>query len=149
MARATRRGDVKAHRDLVLGRTAQKNPSPLPATEENQRPVDDGSEDELSPAQPNITLPLRDEGDSFDALPPRLSMALDENDETSRSIEVGRRESVRDRLSRGGLRDPSISGQFPEAEASELGLEQRPEPPEDDEMDELSRLDFANQRSVP
>lgn len=108
---------------LVLARA---NPNPkLPATErieekENHVDPDDYSEDELSPEQPTLTLPIErceGDGDSFDAPPPRLSMPIEDDDRTERSIEMPRREAARDPRSK----DDMGIDQFEDADMSGEG----------------------------
>ena len=108
---------------VVLAR-ANPNPNP-PASEgieekENHADPDDYSEDELSPEQPTLTLPIEQsegDGDSFDAPPPRLSMPIEDDDRTEPSVEIPRREAARNRRSKDG----TVLEQFEDADMSEEG----------------------------
>lgn len=98
-----------------------KAPSPEGTEEkENHADPDDYSEDELSPEQPTLTLPIehfKGDGDSFDAPPPRLSMPIEDDDRTERSVEIPRREAARNRRSKDG----TVFGQFEDADMSQEG----------------------------
>ena len=98
-----------------------KQPSPGGIEEkENHADPDDYSEDELSPEQPTLTLPIEHsegDGDSFDAPPPRLSMAIEDDDRTERSVEIPRREAARNRQSKDGI----AFDHFEDADMSEEG----------------------------
>ena len=108
---------------------ARANPNPkAPSPEgidriegkENHGDPDDYSEDELSPEQPTLTLPMEHfegDGDSFDAPPPRLSMPIEDDDRTERSVEIPRREAARNRRSRDG----TVLDRFEDADMSEEG----------------------------
>ena len=68
----------------------------------------DGSEDELSPEQPKFTIAVDGDVDDESSLMdrPRLSMPLEEVEETAKSVEVPRRVASGDeqgRLSRGSF----------------------------------------------
>ena len=137
----------EAYGRAAFARTTENKISTLTGPTEAQSPPDDGSEDELSPAQPDATLPIQDGDDSFDAPPPRLSMQFDDDEQTSRSIEMGRRLSTRNSLSRGSFGAVRYSGDSVADEDTDIGLSQVRELPADD-IDELSGLDPANQRFV-
>jgi hypothetical protein len=74
-----------------------------------------------------------DEDDSFHMQPPRLSLPLDDNDHTGRSLELGRRlisENPSGRLSTGSLGTLRMSDRF--SDTTELQLETIAEAPADD-----------------
>ena len=90
---------------------------------------EDGSEDELDPSPPRLSLNIgeSDEDDSLTGLPPRLSVSLGDNGITQRSIEGPRRvysEQPRNRLSRGSLGSTRLSDRF--ADIDELQSSDNP-----------------------
>ena len=132
-------------------RTTKHKSSPLAATEEEQpqAPADDGSEDELSPEQPTLSLPPDPHGqdeDSFDAPAPRLSMPLDEYDHTARSVEIGRRQSARRSMGDTRTSDRFAYSHLPN-DMSRIGSENSVIVPADQDLDELSGpVEYVDQR---
>ena len=105
----------------------------------------------MSPNQPTLTLPFDHIGpdeDSFNAPPPRLSMPLDDHDQTPRSIEVGRHRSARTSMGDTRFSDQFIHTVGPE-EMSGMGQDQSVVLPLDQDIDELSQnMGYIEPRSV-
>jgi len=115
---------------LVLAQNNQPSrPSALPAQPQSNKPDQIPTEDfddGLDLPQPRFSIAI-DEGvvedDSFSEAPPRLSMPLEEVEQTGRSIEIGRRaisEQPHGRLSRGSFGSIRASDRF--GNISEVGL---------------------------
>ncbi|KAK4697897.1 hypothetical protein P7C71_g242, partial [Lecanoromycetidae sp. Uapishka_2] len=110
-SRVTPRNSIAAK--LILAPISQPiRPSPPPEQTQSKKSkavLDENFEDELDLPQPRFSIAIDDgtiDDDSFQEGPPRLSMPLDEADQTGRSIEIGRRainEQPRGRLSRGSF----------------------------------------------
>lgn len=89
----------------------------------------DSLDDESVPERPRLSLPLIDgsgesEGGSPDIPPPRISLPIDEDDITQRSIEYARRDMAerdRQRLSRMSFRDMRLSENFGDASSDVEG----------------------------
>ena len=110
----------------VLAPTSQPvKPSPPSQTNELGSTQDDAFDDSQDLPQPRFSIAIDDvtgEDDSFNERPPRLSMPLEDGDQTGRSVEVARRaanDPVLGRLSRGSFGSIRASDQF--GNTSELG----------------------------
>ncbi|KAG8534252.1 uncharacterized protein KY384_001096 [Bacidia gigantensis] len=99
-------------------------------------------EDELSPEQPTLSLPIDrggDNEDSFDAAPPRFSMPLEDENLTDQTIDVPRGDSRHRRLSRGSFRNSRLSDRFAKAHGNRLDESIETQyPDQDQDLDELS-----------
>lgn len=96
---------------LVLAPISQPlKPSPPAAQPQSNKPeriLNEDFDDELDLPQPRFSIAIDDgisDDDSFQEVPPRLSMPMNKADQTGRSTEIGRRaisEQPLGRLSRG------------------------------------------------
>ena len=115
-------------------------PPPLPSQSEQNEPSLTGSnsiEDalELQPSFPIAIEDGADEDDNFQLAPPRLSIPLEEGEQTERSIEIGRRaldDQAPGRLSRSSFGTIWGSDRFDDL--SVLGLNDVSQPPIDDSI---------------
>ncbi|KAK3172776.1 hypothetical protein OEA41_006101 [Lepraria neglecta] len=143
--------DVLRNLSKVLAPTSQLiKPSPLPPTNEPKQTQNDGFKDDQDLPRPRFSIAIDDvtgDDDSFQERPPRLSMPLDDGQQTGRSIEIARRtvnEPPPGRLSRGSFGSNRASDRFGNIselgydDASNLGIDDSIVPPAlDDDADEL------------
>lgn len=114
----------------VLARTSQPTePSPAHSQPESKSSSEieaDSFEDELDPPKASFSIANDDDtdnDDSFHIAPPRLSMPLEDDEQTAKSVEVPRRVvlgETQGRFSRGSFGSIRASDRFDKADESGL-----------------------------